>query len=177
MRPEQLSFSWAWIGAFTYSFQIYFDFSGYSDMAIGLARMFGFEFPENFNQPYLSRSITEFWRRWHMSLSRWMRDYLYIPLGGNRVTPARQYLNLWTVFLISGFWHGASWNFVLCGIFHGVFLVLDRWWLLGVSQRLGRAVSTVAAFTIILFSWVLFRAKDLPAAASHLHRMVNPFSF
>lgn len=177
LRAEQLSFSWAWMGAVTYAFQIYFDFSGYSDMAIGLARMFGFEFPENFNKPYLSQSITEFWRHWHMSLSRWMRDYLYIPLGGNRVGLARQYVNLWIVFLVSGIWHGASWNFVLWGVFHGFFLVLDRLLLLRLFEQVGSVVSTTVTFIVILFSWVLFRAKDLPTAGAYAHRMLDPFSF
>ncbi|HNZ43107.1 MAG TPA: MBOAT family O-acyltransferase, partial [Bacteroidales bacterium] len=120
----------AWLGVLAYAFQIYFDFSGYSDMAIGLARMMGFIFPENFNNPYISQSITEFWRRWHMSLSRWMRDYLYISLGGNRVSVPRMYFNLAFVFLISGFWHGAEWNFIFWGAFHGLFLILDRLFLL-----------------------------------------------
>ena len=114
---------WPGYGILAYTFQIYFDFSGYSDMAIGLGRMMGFKFPENFDSPYTSRSITEFWQRWHITLGRWMRDYLYIPLGGNRVkTKARLFFNLWIVFLLSGFWHGASWGFVLWGAYHGFFL-------------------------------------------------------
>jgi len=120
----------AWIGIVAYAFQIYFDFSGYSDMAIGIGRMIGFDFPENFNNPYISRNITEFWRRWHITLGRWMRDYLYIPLGGNRVSTMRLYFNLWVVFLISGLWHGAAWNFVIWGAFHGLFLVMDKLFLL-----------------------------------------------
>jgi alginate O-acetyltransferase complex protein AlgI len=124
--PATLSFGWAWVGVLAYAFQIYFDFSGYSDMAIGLGRLLGIEFLENFNRPYISRSITEFWRRWHISLSNWMREYLYVPLGGNRKGTARTYLNLWVVFLISGFWHGAAWNFVAWGAFHGFFLCFDK---------------------------------------------------
>src|SRR3984957_349801 len=117
----------AWIGALAYTFQIYFDFSGYSDMALGLGRMMGFKFPENFNNPYISQSITEFWRRWHISLGNWMRNYLYIPLGGNRVkSSSRLYFNLWIVFIASGLWHGASWNFVIWGAWHGTFLVMER---------------------------------------------------
>jgi len=124
---SELSFDEAWVGILAYTFQIYFDFSGYSDMAIGLARMMGFRFPENFDSPYSSRSITEFWRRWHITLGAFMRDFLYIPLGGNRVgSKWRLYFNLWLVFLVSGLWHGASWNFVLWGAFHGFFLILDR---------------------------------------------------
>jgi alginate O-acetyltransferase complex protein AlgI len=120
-----LTSSLAWIGIVAYTFQIYYDFSGYSDMAIGLARMIGFDFPENFNNPYISQSITEFWRRWHMTLGRFMKDYLYIPLGGNKVSTVRLYFNLWVVFLLSGLWHGAAWNFVLWGAYQGIFLVAD----------------------------------------------------
>jgi len=117
----------AWLGSLAYAFQIYFDFSGYSDMAIGLGLMMGFRFPENFNAPYIAQSITEFWRRWHITLSNWMRDYLYIPLGGNRVkSKSRLYFNLSIVFLISGFWHGAAWTFIAWGIFHGAFLIFDK---------------------------------------------------
>ncbi len=177
MNPSQLSFSWAWMGAIVYAFQIYFDFSGYSDMAIGLARIFGFTFLENFDRPYISASMTEFWRRWHISLSRWMRDYLYIPLGGNRVGVIRQYINLWIVFLVSGFWHGASWHYVVWGVYHGVFLVLDRLWFLSFAERIGRLASTVITFVLILFSWVLFRADNLPASLLYLGRMINPFSW
>src|SRR5262249_54841805 len=125
LAPEHLSFGVAWIGVAAYALQIYFDFSGYSDMAIGLGSMFGFRFPENFDHPYVSRSITEFWRRWHLSLSSWFRDYLYIPLGGNRISPGRTYVNLVTVFFLCGLWHGASWTFVLWGMLHGAFLVLE----------------------------------------------------
>lgn len=126
LPADQLTFSLAWLGIICYTLQIYFDFSGYSDMAIGLARMFGFKFLENFNYPYISRSIQEFWRRWHISLSNWFRDYLYIPLGGNRVKPWRVYFNLVLVFFLCGLWHGASWNFVAWGMIHGSFLVLER---------------------------------------------------
>jgi alginate O-acetyltransferase complex protein AlgI len=136
LDPSGLSAPLAWLGAIAYTFQIYFDFSGYSDMAIGIGRMIGFQFPENFNNPYIARSITEFWQRWHITLGRWMRDYLYIPLGGNRVKPARLYANLWTVFLLSGFWHGAAWNFIAWGAFHGLFLIVDRLLWLRISRRL-----------------------------------------
>ncbi|CAF1058866.1 unnamed protein product [Adineta steineri] len=123
---EKLDTSHAWLGLMTYTLQIYCDFSGYSDMAIGLAHIFGVQFPQNFNYPYVSRSIREFWRRWHISLSSWFRDYLYISLGGNRVSERRVRLNLLTVFFLCGLWHGASWNFIIWGLFHGIFLALER---------------------------------------------------
>lgn len=151
----------AWLGVLCYAFQIYYDFSGYSDMAIGLGRMFGFEFLENFNRPYLARSFTDFWRRWHISLSNFMREYLYIPLGGNRVAPWRAYLNLWIVFFLSGFWHGASWNFIVWGCFHGFFLSVDK--LFG-SRRLEKIpawVSMPLTFGLVNLSWVFFRAETL----------------
>jgi len=164
----------AWYGVIAYSFQIYFDFSGYSDMASGIGRMIGFRFPENFNNPYISRSISEFWRRWHITLGRFMKDYLYIPLGGNRVSAARMYFNLWVVFLISGFWHGASWNFVIWGAFHGLFLIADRIFLLKVYNAIGKVPSIIITYFIVLISWVFFRAETLPEAMSYLDRM---FSF
>jgi alginate O-acetyltransferase complex protein AlgI len=173
MAPADLSAPLAWVGAVAYTFQIYFDFSGYSDMAIGLGRLMGFQFPENFNNPYISRSITEFWQRWHITLGRWMRDYLYIPLGGNRVKPTRLYLNLWTVFLLSGFWHGAAWNFIAWGAYHGLFLILDRLFWLRFSRRLG-ALSILPTFIITVVGWVLFRAESLRAALAYVARM---FSF
>ncbi|TGE05474.1 MBOAT family O-acyltransferase [Hymenobacter fodinae] len=173
LAPAEVSAPLAWLGAVAYTFQIYFDFSGYSDMAIGLGRLMGFQFPENFNNPYISRSITEFWQRWHITLGRWMRDYLYIPLGGNRVKPARLYLNLWTVFLLSGFWHGAAWNFIAWGAYHGLFLVLDRLFLLRLSRRLG-ALSIVPTFLVTVVGWVLFRAESLSAALAYVGRMFSP---
>ena len=168
--PTALAASQAWLGALAYTFQIYFDFSGYSDMAIGLGRMMGFQFPENFNNPYISRSITEFWQRWHITLGRWMRDYLYIPLGGNRVNPSRLYINLWTVFILSGFWHGAAWNFIAWGAYHGFFLVLERLFLLRVYQRIG-PLSIVPTFLVTVVGWVLFRADTLGAARHYLTTM------
>jgi alginate O-acetyltransferase complex protein AlgI len=162
----------AWIGILAYTFQIYFDFSGYSDMAIGIARMIGFKFPENFNNPYISQSITEFWRRWHMSLGAWMRNYLYIPLGGNRVSSKwRLYFNLWLVFLASGLWHGASWSFVVWGAYHGLFLVLERIFLSDVYQRIGKFISTLLTFFIVVIGWVFFRIEHLPDAFTFLGRM------
>ena len=172
MAPATLSAPLAWLGAIAYTFQIYFDFSGYSDMAIGLGRMMGFQFPENFNNPYISRSITEFWQRWHITLGRWMRDYLYIPLGGNRVQPSRLYINLWTVFILSGFWHGAAWNFIAWGAFHGLFLILDRLFLLKIYQKIG-ALSIVPTFLITIVGWALFRAESLTAATAYIGRMFS----
>jgi alginate O-acetyltransferase complex protein AlgI len=164
---EQLSTPLAWIGLICYTIQIYFDFSGYSDMAIGLARMLGFRFPENFNYPYISQSITEFWRRWHISLSTWLRDYLFFPLGtrGGGVKLAR---NALLVFLLCGLWHGAAWHFVMWGLFHGVFRILERT-RLGSGLRLAPA-SVRHAYTlfVIMIGWVLFRAETIPAAGSYL---------
>ena len=168
--PGTLALGQAWLGALAYTFQIYFDFSGYSDMAIGIGRMIGFQFPENFNNPYISRSITEFWQRWHITLGRWMRDYLYIPLGGNRVNPSRLYVNLWTVFILSGFWHGAAWNFIAWGAFHGLFLILDRLILLRFYQKIG-AISIIPTFFITVVGWVLFRAETLTGALQYLRPM------
>lgn len=154
-----------WLGVIGYSFQIYFDFSGYSDMAVGLGKMVGFHFPENFNNPYISRNISEFWRRWHMTLGTWMKNYLYIPLGGNRSNSrARIFLNLWVVFLISGLWHGASWNFVIWGAFHGVFLILDRVFLIKWTERIGTVPSILLTFFVVTIGWVLFRMDTLKEA-------------
>lgn len=172
----------AWIGILAYTFQIYFDFSGYSDMAIGLGKMIGFRFPENFNNPYISQSITEFWRRWHITLGNWMRNYLYIPLGGNRVgSKSRLYLNLWLVFLASGFWHGASWSFVIWGAYHGFFLVIERIFLARVYLKIGKFLSTVITFFVVVIGWVFFRIENLSDAAVFLQRLFafefRPISF
>jgi len=151
----------AWIGILSYTFQIYFDFSGYSDMAIGLGRMIGFKFPENFNNPYTARSITEFWRRWHITLSSFMRDYLYIPLGGNRnAWKYRVYVNLALVFLLSGLWHGDSWNFVLWGAFHGFFLIIERIFLKRILDKIGALPAILYTFFLVVMSWVLFRIEN-----------------
>ena len=164
----------AWIIIIAYAFQIYFDFSGYSDMAIGIGKTLGFKIPENFNFPYISKSITEFWRRWHITLSNWMKDYLYIPLGGNRKGQTRTYVNLAIVFLLSGLWHGTSWNFVLWGAYHGFFLILDRLFLLKLLRKGGQIISVVFIFVLTLIGWVLFRANTLGEAIIYLERM---FSF
>ncbi len=154
----------AWIGLLAYTFQIYFDFSGYSDMAIGIGKMIGFKFPENFNMPYVSKSISEFWRRWHITLGAWMRDYLYIPLGGNQVSKKRLYFNLWFVFLISGLWHGASWNFVLWGAFHGLFLIADRLFLWSLLKKLGSWIAIPFTFLVVMMGWVIFKIESFKMA-------------
>jgi alginate O-acetyltransferase complex protein AlgI len=174
MDPAMFGTGQAWMGIIAYAFQIYYDFSGYSDMAIGLALMIGFNFPENFNNPYISQSITEFWRRWHMTLGRFMREYLYIPLGGNRVGIARLYFNLWIVFFLSGLWHGAAWNFIAWGAFHGLFLVADRLFLLKFLEKIGKIPAVIITFFISLIGWVLFRSASLSYAGSFLKTM---FSF
>jgi alginate O-acetyltransferase complex protein AlgI len=149
------------MASFAYTFQIYFDFSGYSDMALGLCLMLGFRLPENFNFPYISASITEFWRRWHISLGSWMKNYVYIPLGGNRLSVKRGYMNLSIVFLISGFWHGASWNYIIWGAFHGIFLIMERLFLSKLTVNIPRMVKAVAVLFIVNISWVIFRTEDL----------------
>ena len=158
LSGAEVSWLAAWAGTVCYVLQIYYDFSGYSDMAIGLGRIFGFPFPENFNYPYISRSVREFWRRWHMTLSGWFRDYLYIPLGGNRKGPLRTYVNLLLVFALCGFWHGASWMFVLWGLYHGFFLVLER----RSDFPAGRPRWLQHLYTIVvfMFGWVIFRAEN-----------------
>ncbi len=171
METMDIQSGLAWIAILAYSLQIYFDFSGYSDMAIGIALMLGFKFPENFNFPYNATSITNFWQRWHITLSNWMRDYLYIPLGGNRVSRRRLYLNLWTVFLISGLWHGAAWTFILWGAWHGLFLVLDRIFLKDTLNKFGKVPATIITFFIVLIGWVFFRSLDISYALGYLGRM------
>lgn len=167
--PALLDLPTAWLGAVAYAGQIYFDFAGYSDMAIGLGRMMGFRFPENFASPYVSTSITEFWRRWHITLGRWMRDYLYIPLGGSRVnTQWRLYFNLWVVFLLSGLWHGASWNFVIWGAFHGCFLILDRLFLARVLKAIGRFPAVIITCFLVIIGWVFFRLETFTEATDYL---------
>ncbi len=174
MLPEtELTLPLAWLGALCYTLQIYFDFSGYSDMAIGLGRMFGFHFLENFNYPYISRSIREFWRRWHISLSSWFKDYLYIPLGGSRTGPARTHVNLLIVFVLCGFWHGASWTFVVWGLYHGLFLILERTRFGSVASRFWSPVRILLTFLIVMIGWVIFRSNTLPEALSFLTVMLG----
>jgi alginate O-acetyltransferase complex protein AlgI len=149
--------------------QIYFDFSGYTDMAIGMAKLLGFHFPENFRRPYLASSITEFWRRWHISLSTWLRDYLYIPLGGNRHGALMTYRNLMLTMLLGGLWHGASWNFVIWGGYHGALLSLER--LVRGDRPRWNPVKALATFALVLIGWVFFRSKDLPESLYIIHQM------
>lgn len=166
----------AWLGVMAYTLQIYFDFAGYSNMAIGLALIFGFTFPRNFRLPYRARSVTEFWRRWHISLSTWFRDYLYLPMGGNRHSRLRTYLNLMTVFLLCGLWHGASWNFVCWGIHHGAFLIVER---AGLGMYLGnRSIWLRQGYTLlaVMTAWVWFRANDLPHALNMFKALVGGYS-
>ena len=169
-----VGFRLAWLGALAFSVQIYFDFSGYSDMAIGLARVMGFRLMENFDRPYLSVGFGEFWRRWHISLSTWIREYLYLPLGGNRVGPVRLYVNLWICFLASGLWHGAAWTFVVWGAYQGAFLTLERLGLSRLLDRLPRPLGILVTFLAVTVGWVLFRAPDLPTAAGYLFAMASP---
>lgn len=170
---EQNTVSIAWLGAVAYSLQIYFDFSGYSDMAIGLGRMMGFYFGENFNFPYISHSITEFWRRWHISLSSWFKDYVYIPLGGNR---KHVYLNLAIVFLLTGIWHGAAWNFVLWGIWHGGFILVERYIAkrnmhLFAPPNIKKVLSHIYTLFVVMIGWVLFRADNFRNACGYIKTM------
>ncbi|MBO6026395.1 MAG: MBOAT family protein [Bacteroidales bacterium] len=166
MNYAELSTGTAWIGILSYTFQIYFDFSGYSDMAIGLGKMMGFRFPENFNDPYTSRSVTEFWKRWHMTLGNFIMNYLYIPLGGNRKGKSRMYLNLWLCFLLSGLWHGASWTFVLWGAFHGFFICADKLFLKDLLKKAGKWPSVILTFFVVNMGWVLFRVDTAADAGS-----------
>ena len=163
----------AWLGVILYTLQIYFDFSGYTDMAIGIGMMFGFRLPENFNRPYTSKSITEFWRRWHISLSLYFRDYVYIPLGGNHLSLGRTLLNLWLVFLLCGLWHGAKWTFVFWGAYFGLWLTLERLFLLRTLERTPAFVATAYAFFVVVIGWVFFRSPDLAYAFDFLAKMFN----
>jgi alginate O-acetyltransferase complex protein AlgI len=164
LSATELTTPVAWFGVLCYTLQIYFDFSAYSDMAVGLGKMFGFKFLENFDYPYISTSVREFWRRWHISLSSWFRDYLYIPMGGNRVSERRNYFNLVTVFALCGFWHGASWAFVIWGLYHGLFLVLERTRFGKLVDRLPRPVGHFYALLVVMCGWVLFRSDTLAQA-------------
>jgi alginate O-acetyltransferase complex protein AlgI len=171
LPANELTGPLAWFGILCYSLQIYFDFSGYSDMAVGLGKMLGFEFLENFNFPYVAQSIKDFWRRWHISLSTWFRDYLYIPMGGNRCSERRNYLNLLIVFFLCGLWHGASWTFVVWGLYHGVFLVLERTRFGGLVEGLPRPLRHAYALVVVMIGWVLFRADSFSLAVTFLRAM------
>ena len=171
--PDTYPTATAWLGIIAYTLQIYFDFSGYSDMAIGLGKMVGFDFKENFNYPYISRSIQDFWRRWHISLSSWFRDYVYIPLGGNRGSQFSTYRNLLIVFFVTGLWHGASWSFIVWGLYHGLFLLIER---AGLGKRLERIWPPIAhgyTLLVVMVGWVFFRAETLTAGVAYLQKMLG----
>ncbi|MFE6705513.1 MBOAT family O-acyltransferase [Bacillus thuringiensis] len=171
MNPSDMSVSLAWMGAIAYTLQIYFDFSGYSDMAIGLGKMFGFDFLENFNYPYISKSISEFWRRWHISLGSWFRDYVYIPLGGNRVTTWKVYRNLFIVWGLTGFWHGASWTFMIWGIYYGVLIALEKAELENLLQKLWSPLQHIYVMFLVIIGWVFFRADNFSYCFEFLKSM------
>lgn len=168
---SQLSVVSAWLGAIAFAFQIYFDFSGYSDMAIGLGKIFGFDFLENFNYPYISKSVTEFWRRWHISMGTWFRDYVYIPLGGNRKRFAVQIRNIAVVWLLTGFWHGASWNYVLWGVFYGILLIIEKLFLLKNLNKAPSFIGHIYAVICILIGWVFFAFEDISQGLDYLKVM------
>ena len=168
---ESLSMLMAWLGIIAFAFQIYFDFSGYSDMAIGLGLMLGFRFNENFNFPYISRSITEFWRRWHISLGSWFRQYVYIPLGGNRQGRLKQLRNIAIVWMLTGIWHGASWNFLIWGIYFGIILMLEKWFILRMLDRLPAWMTHCYALLFILLGWVIFAVESMPQMAGYFRAM------
>ncbi|PFI18598.1 MBOAT family O-acyltransferase [Bacillus cereus] len=171
MNPSDMSVSLAWMGAIAYTLQIYFDFSGYSDMAIGLGKMFGFDFLENFNYPYISKSISEFWRRWHISLGSWFRDYVYIPLGGNRVTTWKVYRNLFIVWGLTGFWHGASWTFMIWGIYYGILIALEKAGFENLLQKLWSPLQHIYVMFLVIIGWVFFRADNFSYCFEFLKSM------
>ena len=168
---DQMSVTAAWMGIIAYTFQIYFDFSGYSDMAIGLGKMFGFDFLENFNYPYISNSITEFWRRWHMSLSSWFRDYVYIPLGGNRKGKVRQCVNIMIVWFLTGFWHGANWNFMIWGVYFGVILLCEKLFLLNALKKIPKFIGHIYALILIVIGWGIFAFDDFGKLSQNFKNM------
>lgn len=171
---DQVTGTIARITAIAYSFQIYFDFSGYSDMAIGLGYLLGFKFPENFNNPYTSQSVSEFWRRWHITLGAWLKDYLYIPLGGNRVKPWRMYFNLFIVFLVCGFWHGAGWNFVLWGLWHGCFIICDKLFINKLLSKANRYIRVLLTYFVVTVGWIFFRVSNFKDGLFYLKKCFTP---
>lgn len=171
LEPSSLPIGTAWLGAIAFALQIYFDFSGYSDMAIGLGSILGFRFPENFNHPYQSLSITEFWRRWHISLGSWFREYVYIPLGGNRRGIARQLRNISIVWLLTGLWHGASWNFIAWGAYFGVLLIMEKLFMLKLLERMPKAVRSLYTLVLVLVSWAIFAFDDISAGLAYIGAM------
>lgn len=173
MPAGSLSVLTAWLGAFSYAFQIYFDFSGYSDMAVGLGKMFGFEFKKNFDYPYISKSVTEFWRRWHISLSTWFREYVYIPLGGNRCSVSRNIFNLMVVWVLTGMWHGAAWNFIAWGVYYGVILVMEKYVWGASLDMLPNPMRHIYTGIMVLVGWVLFFSPSLGYALRYLGAMIG----
>jgi alginate O-acetyltransferase complex protein AlgI len=173
LHNDEKSMLLAWLGLIAYGFQIFFDFSGYSDMAIGLGKMFGFNFPENFNYPYISKSVKEFWRRWHMTLSEWFKDYLYISLGGNRISVNRTYLNLLLVFFITGLWHGANWTFIIWGLFHGVFILMEKRFEKSFFDKLPHWLLHIYLMFIVTFSWAIFRSNTITDALQYIKQLFN----
>ncbi len=173
LSSSQLGFYSAWLGLFCFSLQVYFDFSAYSDMALGISRIFGFHLKENFNMPYISTSFTEFWRRWHISLSTWIRDYLYIPLGGNRTTKKRNYFNLWICFLLVGLWHGANWTFVVWGIYNGFFLIIDRIFWIKLTEKVPKFISTSITFLFISIGFCIFRSNNFSQVQYYLKTLIG----
>lgn len=173
IQPQHIGVLFSWLGILCYALQIYFDFSGYADMAIGLSRIMGFKIAENFNMPYISQNISEFWKRWHISLTNWMRSYIYIPLGGNRCSKARNYFNLWVVFLISGFWHGANWTFIVWGIIHGVYILIDKLFWIDFSKKLPKGVNIAITYFLVLIAWVFFRSESFTYALGYIQSMFN----
>ena len=171
MPTNELSVVTAWIGCIAYTMQIYYDFSGYSDMAIGLGKMFGFEFMKNFDYPYISKSITEFWRRWHISLGSWFREYVYIPLGGNRVSLPKCIRNIFVVWILTGFWHGAAWNFMLWGLYYGVLLFLEKYVLKGILEKLPGFLKHIYTMFFVMTGWVFFFSSSMGNAFSYLGAM------
>lgn len=168
---DQLTVSGAWLGVLAFSLQLYFDFSGYSDMAVGLGRMLGFEFPRNFNYPYISKSVTEFWRRWHISLGSWFREYLYIPMGGNRVSKPRLFFNLFVVWAATGIWHGASWNFLVWGLYFAVLVILEKAFLGKLLEKLPAAIQHIYTLFLVLVSWAIFAVEDFGHLGAYLAAM------
>lgn len=173
LSSMEMSVLTAWIGAIAYTLQIYFDFSGYSDMAIGLGKMLGFDFLENFNYPYISKSVSEFWRRWHISLGSWFRDYVYIPLGGNKCSTIKVYRNLAIVWLVTGIWHGASWNFIIWGIYFGVFIILEKLFLQELLNVLPKFIQHIYLMIIVILGWVIFSQPNLTSAIEYIKIMLG----
>lgn len=170
---DSLSIGFAWMGAIAYMLQIFFDFAGYSDMAIGLGKMFGFHFTENFNAPYSAKSVSDFWRRWHISLGSWFRDYVYIPLGGSRTTKLKMFRNIFVVWLLTGIWHGANWTFIVWGVYFGVILVIEKFTSLGKFMEKSKVIGHIYTLILVLISWVIFKADSLSGAINYMKAMIG----